>query len=231
MIKKALIIEDDKSVSQLIRLYLSDSGYEVIEFNDGMKGQDYALSNNIDIILLDLNLPGIDGIEICKNIRNVSTVPIIMVTARVDETDKLKGLDIGADDYVAKPFSPRELMSRVNAVLRRSEKNEIQKTNSYPKILRTEYFEIDVSAHKVMVKNQPIKLTPTEFNILKLLMENEGRIFSREQIINEVFGYDFEGYNRNIDTHISNLRKKIENIYPQQHNLESIYGVGYKFEK
>ena len=154
-----------------------------------------------------------------------------MVTARVDETDKLKGLDIGADDYVAKPFSPRELMSRVNAVLRRSEKNEIQKTNSYPKILRTEYFEIDVSAHKVMVKNQPIKLTPTEFNILKLLMENEGRIFSREQIINEVFGYDFEGYNRNIDTHISNLRKKIENIYPQQHNLESIYGVGYKFEK
>lgn len=231
MIKKALIIEDDKSVSQLIRLYLSDSGYEVIEFNDGMKGQDYALSNNIDIILLDLNLPGIDGIEICKNIRNVSTVPIIMVTARVDETDKLKGLDIGADDYVAKPFSPRELMSRVNAVLRRSEKNEIQKTNSYSKILRTEYFEIDVSAHKVMVKNQPIKLTPTEFNILKLLMENEGRIFSREQIINEVFGYDFEGYNRNIDTHISNLRKKIENIYPQQHNLESIYGVGYKFEK
>ncbi|MBF15921.1 MAG: DNA-binding response regulator [Chloroflexi bacterium] len=231
MKKKALIIEDDKSVSQLIRLYLSDSGYEVVEFNDGMKGQDYALSNNIDIILLDLNLPGIDGIEICKNIRNVSTVPIIMVTARVDETDKLKGLDIGADDYVAKPFSPRELMSRVNAVLRRSEKNEIQKTNSYPKILRTEYFEIDVSAHKVMVKNQPIKLTPTEFNILKLLMENEGRIFSREQIINEVFGYDFEGYNRNIDTHISNLRKKIENIYPQQHNLESIYGVGYKFEK
>ena len=231
MKKKALIIEDDKSVSQLIRLYLSDSGYEVVEFNDGMKGQDYALSNNIDIILLDLNLPGIDGIEICQNIRNVSTVPIIMVTARVDETDKLKGLDIGADDYVAKPFSPRELMSRVNAVLRRSEKNEIQKTNSYPKILRTEYFEIDVSAHKVMVKNQPIKLTPTEFNILKLLMENEGRIFSREQIINEVFGYDFEGYNRNIDTHISNLRKKIENIYPQQHNLESIYGVGYKFEK
>ena len=231
MKKKALIIEDDKSVSQLIRLYLSDSGYEVVEFNDGMKGQDYALSNNIDIILLDLNLPGIDGIEICKNIRNVSTVPIIMVTARVDETDKLKGLDIGADDYVAKPFSPRELMSRVNAVIRRSEKNEIQKTNSYPKILRTEYFEIDVYAHKVMVKNQPIKLTPTEFNILKLLMENEGRIFSREQIINEVFGYDFAGYNRNIDTHISNLRKKIENIYPQQHNLESIYGVGYKFEK
>tara|TARA_B100000214_G_scaffold366500_1_gene335533 strand:+ start:2984 stop:3679 length:696 start_codon:yes stop_codon:yes gene_type:complete len=231
MIKKALIIEDDKSVSQLIRLYLSDSGYEVVEFNDGIKGLDYALSNNIDIILLDLNLPGIDGIEICKNIRNVSTVPIIMVTARVDENDKLKGLDIGADDYVTKPFSPRELMSRVNAVIRRSEKNEIQKTNSYPKILRTEYFEIDVYAHKVMVKNQPIKLTPTEFNILKLLMENEGRIFSREQIINEVFGYDFAGYNRNIDTHISNLRKKIENIYPQQHNLESIYGVGYKFEK
>ena len=106
MKKKALIIEDDKSVSQLIRLYLSDSGYEVVEFNDGMKGQDYALSNNIDIILLDLNLPGIDGIEICKNIRNVSTVPIIMVTARVDETDKLKGLDIGADDYVATPYSP-----------------------------------------------------------------------------------------------------------------------------
>ncbi|MAR34114.1 MAG: DNA-binding response regulator [Chloroflexi bacterium] len=231
MIKKALIIEDDKSVSQLIRLYLSDSGYEVVEFNDGIKGLDYALSNNIDIILLDLNLPGIDGIEICKNIRNVSTVPIIMVTARVDENDKLKGLDIGADDYVTKPFSPRELMSRVNAVIRRSEKNEIQKNNSYPKILRTEYFEIDIYAHKVMVKNQPIKLTPTEFNILKFLMENEGRIFSREQIINEVFGYDFAGYNRNIDTHISNLRKKIENIYPQQHNLESIYGVGYKFEK
>lgn len=231
MSKKALIIEDDKSVSQLIRLYLSDSGYDVIEFNDGIKGQDYALANNIDIILLDLNLPGIDGIKICKNIRKVSNVPVIMVTARVDEADKLEGLDIGADDYVTKPFSPRELISRVNAVLRRSEKQDIENLSSKPKKLGTENFEINVSAHKVIIKNQAIKLTPTEFNILKLLMENEGRIFSRDQIINDVFGYDFEGLDRNIDTHISNLRKKIENIYPDQKNLESIYGVGYKFEK
>ncbi|MBC63875.1 MAG: DNA-binding response regulator [Chloroflexi bacterium] len=230
MTKKALIIEDDKSVSQLIRLYLSDSGYDVIEFNDGIKGQDYALSNNVDIILLDLNLPGIDGIKICKNIRKVSNVPVIMVTARVDEADKLEGLDIGADDYVTKPFSPRELISRVNAVLRRSEKKDVENFTSKSKKLRTENFEIDIFSHKVMIKKQTIKLTPTEFNILKLLMENEGRIFSRDQIINEVFGYDFEGYNRNIDTHISNLRKKIENIYPDQKNLESIYGVGYKFE-
>ena len=231
MTKKALIIEDDKSVSQLIRLYLSDSGYDVIEFNDGIKGQDYALSNNLDIILLDLNLPGIDGIKICKNIRKVSNVPVIMVTARVDEADKLEGLDIGADDYVTKPFSPRELISRVNAVLRRSEKQDIENLSSKPKKLGTENFEINVSAHKVIIKNQAIKLTPTEFNILKLLMENEGRIFSRDLIINHVFGYDFEGLDRNIDTHISNLRKKIENIYPDQKNLESIYGVGYKFEK
>ncbi|MFL2664487.1 MAG: response regulator transcription factor [Dehalococcoidia bacterium] len=231
MIKKALIIEDDKSVSQLIRLYLSDSGFEVIESDDGLEGQNYALSNNVDIIVLDLNLPNIDGIQICKNIRQVSNVPIIMVTARVDELDKLKGLDIGADDYVEKPFSPRELISRVKAVLRRSGKEDIKTNISESKIIRTEYFEIDINSHKVLVKNNPIKLTPTEFKILKLLMENEGRIFSRDQIINEVFGYDFDGYNRNIDTHISNLRKKIERIYPEQNNLESIYGVGYKFEK
>tara|TARA_B100001559_G_scaffold234095_1_gene197256 strand:- start:173 stop:868 length:696 start_codon:yes stop_codon:yes gene_type:complete len=231
MIKKALIIEDDKSVSQLIRLYLSDSGFEVIESDDGLEGQNYALSNNVDIIVLDLNLPNIDGIQICKNIRQVSNVPIIMVTARVDELDKLKGLDIGADDYVEKPFSPRELISRVKAVLRRSGKEDIETNISESKIIRTEYFEIDINSHKVLVKNNPIKLTPTEFKILKLLMENEGRIFSRDQIINEVFGYDFDGYNRNIDTHISNLRKKIERIYPEQNNLESIYGVGYKFEK
>ena len=231
MIKKALIIEDDKSVSQLIRLYLSDSGFQVVESDDGLEGQNYALSNNVDIIVLDLNLPNIDGIQICKNIRQVSNVPIIMVTARVDELDKLKGLDIGADDYIEKPFSPRELMSRVKAVLRRSGKRDIEINISESKIIRTEYFEIDINSHKVLVKNNPIKLTPTEFKILKLLMENEGRIFSRDQIINEVFGYDFDGYNRNIDTHISNLRKKIERIYPEQNNLESIYGVGYKFEK
>tara|TARA_Y100000996_G_scaffold413891_1_gene403248 strand:- start:435 stop:1130 length:696 start_codon:yes stop_codon:yes gene_type:complete len=231
MIKKALIIEDDKSVSQLIRLYLSDSGFQVVESDDGLEGQNYALSNNVDIIVLDLNLPNIDGIQICKNIRQVSNVPIIMVTARVDELDKLKGLDIGADDYIEKPFSPRELMSRVKAVLRRSGKRDIEINISESKIIRTEYFEIDINSHKVLIKNKPIKLTPTEFKILKLLMENAGRIFSRDQIINEVFGYDFDGYNRNIDTHISNLRKKIETIYPEQNNLESIYGVGYKFEK
>ena len=153
MIKKALIIEDDKSVSQLIRLYLSDSGFEVIESDDGLEGQNYALSNNVDIIVLDLNLPNIDGIQICKNIRQVSNVPIIMVTARVDELDKLKGLDIGADDYVEKPFSPRELISRVKAVLRRSGKEDIETNISESKIIRTEYFEIDINSHKVLVKN------------------------------------------------------------------------------
>ena len=153
MIKKALIIEDDKSVSQLIRLYLSDSGFEVIESDDGLEGQNYALSNNVDIIVLDLNLPNIDGIQICKNIRQVSNVPIIMVTARVDELDKLKGLDIGADDYVEKPFSPRELISRVKAVLRRSGKEDIETNISESKIIRTEYFEIDINSHKVLVKS------------------------------------------------------------------------------
>lgn len=227
--KTALIVEDDRVVSQLIRLYLAQAGYRVLEAADGTNGLRIALEESPDIVLLDLNLPGMDGIEVCKNIRKESEVPIIMVTARVDEDDRLTGLELGADDYVPKPFSPRELVARVNAVLRRT-RRETEKREETGNHLSAGGVDVDLDRRSASVLGNEIELTPTEFRLLAYFIEGRGRTVSREQIIENVFGYDFSGYDRTVDTHVSNLRKKLEAANPDRHHLKTMYGVGYRFD-
>ncbi len=224
-----LIVEDDKAVSQLIRLYLAQAGYRVLEAADGTSGLRMALEESPDIVLLDLNLPGMDGIEVCKNIRKESEVPIIMVTARVDEDDRLTGLELGADDYVSKPFSPRELVARVNAVLRRT-RRETEKRKETGSHLSAGGVDVDLDRRSASVLGSEIELTPTEFRLLAYFIEGRGRTVSREQIIENVFGYDFSGYDRTVDTHVSNLRKKLDAANPDQQHLKTMYGVGYRFD-
>lgn len=229
MEKTALIVEDDKAVLQLIRLYLAQAGYRVLEAQDGIVGLRMALEESPDIVLLDLNLPGMDGIEVCKNVRKESDVPIIMVTARVEEDDRLRGLDLGADDYVSKPFSPRELVARVNAVLRRSKRNAEKQKESGNR-LTAGAVVIDLDRRSATVLGKEVDLTPTEFRLLSYFVEGRGRTVSREQIIENVFGYDFSGYDRTVDTHVSNLRKKLDAANPDGKHLKTMYGIGYRFD-
>ncbi len=225
----ALVVEDDKSVSQLIRLYLAQAGYRVLSAEDGLSGLQMALEEAPDIVLLDLNLPGMDGIEVCKNVRKESEVPIIMVTARVEEDDRLSGLDLGADDYVSKPFSPRELIARVNAVLRRASKATLKRQETGSSVSAGDV-TIDLDRRSATVLGDEIELTPTEFRLLAYFIEGRGRTVSRDQIIEQVFGYDFSGYDRTVDTHVSNLRKKLEAANPNKQHLKTMYGVGYRFD-
>jgi two-component system alkaline phosphatase synthesis response regulator PhoP len=226
--KTALVVEDDKSVSQLIRLYLAQAGYKVIAAEDGLNGLRMALEESPDIVLLDLNLPGMDGIDVCRNVREESEVPIIMITARVEEDDRLTGLDLGADDYVSKPFSPRELVARVNAVLRRTTRDTVKREESGSQVTAGDV-GIDLNRRSATVLGDEIELTPTEFRLLAYFIEGRGRTVSRDQIIENVFGYDFSGYDRTVDTHVSNLRKKLELANPNGQHLKTMYGVGYRF--
>jgi DNA-binding response OmpR family regulator len=188
-----------------------------------------TLEESPDIVLLDLNLPGMDGIEVCMNVRKESQVPIIMVTARVEEDDRLTGLDLGADDYVSKPFSPRELVARVNAVLRRT-RRDTEKREETGKQIAAGDVEVDLDRRSATVLGDEIDLTPTEFRLLAYFIETRGRTVSRDQIIESVFGYDFSGYDRTVDTHVSNLRKKLETADPNTEYLKTMYGVGYRFD-
>ena len=208
MTQKILIIEDDKSVQQLIRMYLVNDGFEVIFSMDGKEGLDKALNDNPDLILLDLNLPKIDGIEICKKVRINSDVPIIMVTAKIEELDRLDGLENGADDYITKPFSPRELVARVQAVLRRVN-TSCNKQVQISENIQSGDIYLDTASRRVRIKENNVTVTPTEYRLLNFFIESSGRVVSRDQIIESVFGYDFSGYDRTVDTHISNLRKKL----------------------
>ena len=210
MTQKILIIEDDKSVQQLIRMYLVNDGFEVIFSMDGKEGLDKALNDTPDLILLDLNLPKIDGIEICKKVRTNSDIPIIMVTAKIEELDRLEGLENGADDYITKPFSPRELVARVKAVLRRVNTSGNKQVQISENIQSGDIY-LDTASRRVKIKEKNVTVTPTEYRLLNFFIESSGRVVSREQIIENVFGYDFSGYDRTVDTHISNLRKKLEN--------------------
>jgi len=227
--KVALVIEDDKSVSQLIRLYLAEDGYRVLNAEDGLSGLKMATEESPDIVLLDLNLPGMDGIEVCRNIREKSDLPIIMVTARVEEDDRLDGLDMGADDYVSKPFSPRELVARVNAVMRRTSRAN-KKQKEIGEQFKLGDLVIDLSRRSASVRGAEVELTPTEFRLLAFFIESPNRTVSRQQIIDNVFGYDFSGYDRTVDTHVSNLRKKLDAANPDQKHLKTMYGFGYRFD-
>jgi DNA-binding response OmpR family regulator len=218
-----LIIEDEKKISEIVKAYLEKERFRVTLTETGEDGLK-ALKENPDLIILDLMLPDMRGEDLCAVIRESSEVPVIMLTAKSSEEDRVKGLGIGADDYVVKPFSPRELVARVKAHLRRSVKVR-RKIYSYNK----GHLKIDIEHHEAFREGSPIVLTPTEFKILLSLAENPGRVLSRNQLVNVVLGYDFEGYDRTIDAHVKNLRHKVEKDSKAPEFIQTVYGMGYKF--
>ena len=220
MPKKILLVDDEPEILEISRDYLKASAFDVVTASDGLQGLAAARREKPDLIVLDVMMPEMDGLELCKSIRRESNVPIIMLTARVEETDKLIGLEIGADDYITKPFSPRELVARVKVVLRRVS------GDSAAEVIRVENVILDRTHYEVQIKNRTVQLTPTEFEIMATLMSQPGRIFSRNQLLNAVHGVAFESYERAIDSHIRNLRRKLE---PDE-LIVTVHGVGYKFE-
>ena len=224
--RKILVVEDDPKTSEIVRLYLERDGYQVLSAYDGSEGLELALEEDPDLIVLDLLLPGMDGKEVCRAIRNESDVPIIMLTALSTETDKLEGLDIGADDYMTKPFSPRELAARVRVVLRRTTEDSLY---IGPQQLDYGALKIDFPHHKVWVGDKDVHLTPTEFRILAVMARESGRVFSRTQLVERALGYDYDGMERTVDVHVLNLRRKIEVDSNKPQYIKTVYGMGYKF--
>ena len=224
-----LVIEDDESMLRLIRLYLEHSGYRALGAPDGTTGVELARNENPDLIVLDLNLPGIDGNDVCNILRTESEVPIIIVSARVDEEDRLLGFNLGADDYVTKPFSPNELMARINTVLRRAAPDSGEHGQPDGQ-LKIGPYEIDFDTRTARVGSENLSLTPTEYQLLIYFLNSNGRTVSRHQIIADGLGQDFDGSIRTVDAHISNLRRKIEVANGGSRHLKSVYGIGYRFE-
>ena len=222
--KTVLVVDDEPQIVQLVRDYLEHGGFEVLTAADGSSALRLASTQRPDLIILDLGLPGVDGLDVTRSLRRNGEVPIIMLTARTDESDKLVGLELGADDYVTKPFSPKELVARVRSVLRRSEA-----AKSPAELIRVGDVELDVASMRLSIDGRSIDLTQTEFQLLSTMARQPGRVFSRAQLLNAVHGVAFESYERAIDAHIKNLRRKIE---PDPHNpryLLTVFGVGYRF--
>ena len=220
---RVTVIDDDEKICKLLRAYFEKEGWNVSVAYDGLQGVQLVKETRPDIVILDLMLPGIDGWEVCRRLRRESEVPVIMLTARDEETDRLIGLEIGADDYVAKPFSPREVVARAKAILRRTNR-EIARQDP----IRVGDLEIDVEKHEVRLAGQVMDLTPTEFKIIQLLSQRPGRPFSRLQIVEGSQGVAFDGYERTVDVHIKNLRRKLGDDGKEAAYIQTVYGVGYK---
>lgn len=217
-----LIVEDESKIAHLLRDYLKASGYAATCLDRGDTVVSFVRKESPSLILLDIMLPGMNGTEVCREIRKFSTVPVIMITAKVEEIDRLIGLELGADDYICKPFSPREVVARVKAVLRRS-------SPQVPgKILIFGQIRLDEDLHQASINDMVMELTPSEYKLLNVMIRHPGRVFSRTDLINRVQGYEFEGYERTIDSHIKNLRKKIAELLPEQEIIKSVYGIGYQ---
>ena len=221
-----LVVDDDRKTVDLIRLYLEKDGYRVIVAFDGHSAIDLARNRRPGLIILDLMLPKVDGLDVCRLLRSESNIPIIMLTAKTTEHDKLIGLDLGADDYVTKPFSPNELVARVRAVLRRG----ITESEPGPEHILYGDLEVDFVRHEARVDGVTVHLTPKEFILLEIMIKQPGRVFSRLELLELAFGYDYQGFERTVDVHMMNLRKKIESDPAQPRYVQTVYGVGYKFE-
>ena len=217
-----LIVEDEPKISHLLRDYLQQAGYETRESLNYDQIRSWVEQEEINLILLDWMLPGMSGLEICSQLRTVSNVPILMITARVEEIDRLKGLDSGADDYICKPFSPREVVARVKAVLRRTNHEDHAELIAGP-------LRLDQTTHQVWVDESEVVLTPNEFGVLRVLLQRLGKVWSRESLLQQVQGYQFNGYDRTIDTHVKNLRKKLA-TYGLESSIVTVYGIGYRFQ-
>ncbi|MCU0512028.1 MAG: response regulator transcription factor [Anaerolineae bacterium] len=222
---KILIVEDDAKTANLLRLYLQQAGYEALVTQDGRAALTLAREQLPDLVVLDLMLPRMDGLDICRTLRLETGVPIIILTARSTEEDILNGLDTGADDYITKPFSPREVVARVRTVLRRANKG----VDARRKELVFGDLVINLVRHEVTVKQVLIRLTPKEFKLLETMAQEPGRAFTRLELVERAFGYDYEGLERTVDAHIMNLRKKIEVDHTSPLYVETVYGVGYRF--
>ena len=220
---RIVIIEDDAVVAHTLKMYLEHAGYEPSVARDGINGLEMARGKDVALVILDLMIPGISGHEVCKHLRQKSTVPIMMLTARASENDRVTGLDLGADDYVTKPFHPREVVARVHALLRRASPQQL----APPPPIVIGDLEINSWGRTVSLRGQSVALTPTEFRILDVLARSQGRVFTREELLARVFGPDFDGMDRTIDVHITNLRRKIE-TNGEQHYIVTVHGVGYR---
>lgn len=221
-----LIIEDEIELVKVLRSYLQQSGFRVIDAQRGDKGLALWEQHKPDLVILDLNLPGMDGLDVARHIRQKSDTPILMLTARVEESDQIVGLEIGADDYVTKPFSPKVVVARVRAILRR-----VKEDRGNEPILHVADLEIDLAAHTVVRAGEEIELTPTEFNLLSAMARQPGRVFSRLQLLEDAQGVAYEGYERTIDAHIKNLRAKLEKDPKNPQYIETVFGVGYRFAR
>jgi len=221
-----LIVEDDAKTANLLRIYLRQVGYKVKIAADGYTGLDLARTLQPDLVVLDLMLPTLNGLDICRLLRMESHVPIIILTAKSTEDDVLRGLELGADDYVVKPFSPREVVARVKTVLRRVQESS---GASGRKELTFGNLVINLTRHEVLIDDEVVHLTPKEFKLLETLAKEPGRAFTRLELVERAFGYDYEGLERTVDAHVMNLRKKIEKDHTNPTYVETVYGIGYRF--
>lgn len=219
-----LVVDDEPDIRRIVSAYLEQASFKAVSAADGVAALSIFRTKHPDFIILDLNLPKMDGLDVARTIRRESDVPIIMLTARVEEADRLIGLELGADDYVIKPFSPRELVARVRTVLRR-----VERKAEKPEVLRVGALTLDTGKYEFLVGNKAIELTPTEFQLLETMMRQPGRVFTRMQLLEVIHGNAFEAYERVVDAHIRNIRKKIEPDSENPVHILTVFGVGYKF--
>lgn len=230
MARKVLVVDDEPSIVELVQFNLEKEGFEVAQAYDGESALDAFRSDRFDLVILDLMLPGMDGLEVCQAIRRGSQVPVIMLTAKTDEFDRVLGLSIGADDYVTKPFSPRELVARVKAILRRQAMDsQSGQDEQGVHVIRVRDLVIDGDRFEVEVGGARVDLTPKEFELLRFLAANAGRVLTRELLLEKVWGYDYAGNTRTVDVHIRRLRQKVESDDANPAYIHTVHGVGYKF--
>jgi two-component system OmpR family response regulator len=230
---KILVVEDDRTLLDVLKYNLAKEGYAVITATDGVQGLDVARSERPDLVVLDIMVPKLDGFEVCRILRRETTMPILMLTAKAGETDKVVGLELGADDYMTKPFSMREFLARIKAMLRRTDMMNMAAASAketIPSVIKVGELEVDFARHKVSRANSVIDLSPKEFDLLAFLVKNRGQVFSRDQILEKVWGYDYTGDTRTVDVHMRWLRQKIETDPTNPKHLLTVRGVGYKFE-
>lgn len=229
---RILVVDDEERIRRLLRMYLEREDYLIDEAEDGEEALQMALDHDYDCILLDLMLPGMDGVEVCQKLREKKATPVIMITAKGEEANRVQGFEVGTDDYVVKPFSPREVVFRVKAVLRRSSSTAFLNTNQgSTNVLVFPHLTIDKDAYEVVADDQPVNLTPKEYELLYYLASSPNKVFSREELLKDVWHYEFFGDLRTVDTHIKRLREKLNKASPKAANMiATVWGVGYKFE-
>ncbi|WP_323702309.1 response regulator transcription factor [Mammaliicoccus sp. Dog046] len=232
MTDRILVVDDEDRIRKLVKMYLEREGYETDEAENGVVALDKALNENYDCILLDLMLPEMDGLEVCKRIRESKSTPIIMLTAKGEENNRVEGFETGADDYIVKPFSPREVVLRVKALLRRATNHTmVSQSNTAKDLIVFENLVIDNDAHRVLADQKEVNLTPKEYELLLYLAKSPDKVFDREQLLKEVWHYEFYGDLRTVDTHVKRLREKLNRVSEEAAQMiHTVWGVGYKFE-